>query len=314
MEAAVAGGGLPSALKARLLRRLLTSKRCRNQGYILQHTPVSFNDALQTFLVSWEEERPVAAADDPETWRVNEKLRPTHMVLFSGDDDEAMKAAFMADWEQAQRAKLQAEAAEDEVVEVDVDVSAGEADFGRRLQAYRDANKEEDEQVPARFFEQVCGLETLVVAQSDGADAAMEAVTNYVEGGGGKPYNFHPTKEEQAFEDRRARTQAAKDEAAAAEAAEAQAKRAAEEQAQKQAAIAARESEIRRQETEMLQARSLPLREYLMANVIPSLTEGMLEVVKVQPEDPVDYLAEYLFKKNVKSEEELEALAKDQGM
>ena len=35
---------------------------------------------------------------------------------------------------------------------------------------------------------------------------------------------------------------------------------------------------------------------YLMKNVIPSLTEGLLETCKVMPEDPVDYLAEYLFR------------------
>ena len=33
-----------------------------------------------------------------------------------------------------------------------------------------------------------------------------------------------------------------------------------------------------------------------MKNVIPSLTEGLIETCKVMPEDPIDYLAEYLFK------------------
>ena len=44
--------------------------------------------------------------------------------------------------------------------------------------------------------------------------------------------------------------------------------------------------------------RSIPLRNYLMQNVIPTLTEGLIEVCKLKPEDPVDYLAEYLFKNN----------------
>ena len=47
-----------------------------------------------------------------------------------------------------------------------------------------------------------------------------------------------------------------------------------------------------------IQVRAMPLRDYLMENVIPTLTEGLLEVCKVQPEDPVDYLAEWLFKNN----------------
>ena len=41
-----------------------------------------------------------------------------------------------------------------------------------------------------------------------------------------------------------------------------------------------------------------------MTNVIPTLTEGMLEVVKGAPEDPVDFLAEYLFKRVIDKEAE----------
>jgi adenylate kinase len=37
------------------------------------------------------------------------------------------------------------------------------------------------------------------------------------------------------------------------------------------------------------------MRKYLMDNVLPSLTRGLQEVAKVRPDDPVDYLAEYLF-------------------
>jgi hypothetical protein len=46
------------------------------------------------------------------------------------------------------------------------------------------------------------------------------------------------------------------------------------------------------------QSRSAPLRAYLMSEVIPTLTEGLIEVTKVRPEDPVDFLAEWIFKKN----------------
>ena len=52
------------------------------------------------------------------------------------------------------------------------------------------------------------------------------------------------------------------------------------------------------QRGELLEVRSIPLRNYLMQNVIPTLTEGLIEVCKLKPEDPVDYLAEYLFKNN----------------
>ncbi|XP_056150104.1 adenylate kinase 7-like [Lampris incognitus] len=57
-------------------------------------------------------------------------------------------------------------------------------------------------------------------------------------------------------------------------------------------------SEVKRQEYELLEARSLPLRNYLMKYVMPSLTEALVDCSKVRPEDPVDFLAEYLLRKN----------------
>uniref|UniRef100_A0A3Q3FK31 Adenylate kinase 7a n=1 Tax=Labrus bergylta TaxID=56723 RepID=A0A3Q3FK31_9LABR len=57
-------------------------------------------------------------------------------------------------------------------------------------------------------------------------------------------------------------------------------------------------SEVRRQEEELLEARCLPLRNYLMKYVMPSLSEAMLECSKIKPEDPVDFLAEHLLSNN----------------
>lgn len=42
----------------------------------------------------------------------------------------------------------------------------------------------------------------------------------------------------------------------------------------------------------------LNMRQFLMKYIIPLLTEGMIEVWKVGPLDPVDYLAEYIFKRS----------------
>jgi adenylate kinase len=54
--------------------------------------------------------------------------------------------------------------------------------------------------------------------------------------------------------------------------------------------------EIKRQERQMLEIKSEPLRQYLMKNVIPPLTKGLIEVCQMQPDDPIDFLAEYLFR------------------
>ncbi|KAJ4929288.1 hypothetical protein JOQ06_004898 [Pogonophryne albipinna] len=57
-------------------------------------------------------------------------------------------------------------------------------------------------------------------------------------------------------------------------------------------------SEVQRQEKELHDAHSLPLRNYLMKYVMPSLTAAMTECTRIKPEDPVDFLAEHLLRKN----------------
>jgi adenylate kinase len=45
----------------------------------------------------------------------------------------------------------------------------------------------------------------------------------------------------------------------------------------------------------LVEAASMPLRKYLMASVVPALVDGLLDVCRVQPSDPIDHLAEFLF-------------------
>ena len=55
---------------------------------------------------------------------------------------------------------------------------------------------------------------------------------------------------------------------------------------------------VQQQEDEAMEAASLPLRNFLMKHVMPTLTKGLMEVCQARPDDPLDYLAEYLFEKN----------------
>lgn len=66
--------------------------------------------------------------------------------------------------------------------------------------------------------------------------------------------------------------------------------------------------EVRKQEQEVLEAQSVPLRNYLMKHVMPTLTAGLIDVCKVRPDDPVDYLSEFLFKQNPTNYENSAAL------
>ena len=54
---------------------------------------------------------------------------------------------------------------------------------------------------------------------------------------------------------------------------------------------------LREQERDLLDQRSQPIRQYLMDNVVPHLTEGLIDLCKTIPDDPTDYLANFLLKK-----------------
>eukprot|EP00392_Amoebophrya_sp_AT5.2_P015697 g15913.t1 len=58
------------------------------------------------------------------------------------------------------------------------------------------------------------------------------------------------------------------------------------------------QEKLQREEETQLEEVSEPLRKYLAEFVTPHVTEALIEICRVTPEDPVDYLAEYLFFKS----------------
>ena len=61
---------------------------------------------------------------------------------------------------------------------------------------------------------------------------------------------------------------------------------------------AAQMNEIKFQQLEFLECQAMPLRNYLIKFVMPTLIKGLVSISKSRPDDPIDYLAEYLFKSN----------------
>lgn len=54
------------------------------------------------------------------------------------------------------------------------------------------------------------------------------------------------------------------------------------------------------EEKDALDQSSRPLRRYLDANLVPILSEGIVEILTKFPSDPVDTLAEFLFQNSLK--------------
>eukprot|EP00039_Didymoeca_costata_P020882 m.342741 g.342741 ORF g.342741 m.342741 type:complete len:715 (-) comp21771_c0_seq1:149-2293(-) len=114
----------------------------------------------------------------------------------------------------------------------------------------------------------------------------------------GTPHNYGPTPEEEAeikgeLDEHRAKlsaiAQAEKEERDKEEGARL---------GKAQAAWEEKRTIVMREAAQAMEATEAPLRNFLMQHVMPTLTEGLVEVDKIRPEDPVDFLAEYLFRNN----------------
>lgn len=128
----------------------------------------------------------------------------------------------------------------------------------------------------------------LQASQTDQLEAAINVI--------GTPHNYGPTPEERRekklVEEQIEREKQAEEAAKILEN---------QQQSQREKEIrdaewSARVAKLEQEEKQLLELQSAPFRAYLMQNVMPTLTKGLTEVCKIRPKDPIDYLAEYLFK------------------
>lgn len=75
--------------------------------------------------------------------------------------------------------------------------------------------------------------------------------------------------------------------------------------AERESRDAAKMEQIRENERDLLDKRSQPIRQYLMDKVVPHLTEGLINLCKDVPDDPTDFLANFLLKRADEIDEEL---------
>jgi adenylate kinase family enzyme len=140
-------------------------------------------------------------------------------------------------------------------------------------------------------------VEVMELDQDTAADLAraLGLVQNYLTKFG-RPFNYFPSAEDLAAQraQRDAAARAAAQRAQALRIAKARAEAA--ERARREAHNAQMRQAVLEQDRKLVEACSLPLRQYLVTHVVPAVVDGLLDVCKTQPEDPVDHLAEYLFK------------------
>ncbi|XP_063758335.1 adenylate kinase 7-like isoform X2 [Eleginops maclovinus] len=264
-------GRLADHLVFDILQEKLKSKPCRNQGFVLDGFPKTYEQAKLIF-----------SDEDPENQDLMitapsyiKNITPEHVFALDATDDFLNKRA---------RALPQSVAEE---------MRYTEEEFSSRLTRYRELSTAE-ETLLDYFDELEIHPEHIEVTTDDPEYAdVMKKITELV----GVPKNYGLQREEQEEEARKKEEE--RKQKAAAEAAESK--------RSNEAALAEMAAqydewnhlcEVQRQENQLHDAHSLPLRNYLMKYVMTSLTEAMKECSRIKPEDPVDFLAELLLRNN----------------
>ncbi|XP_071225526.1 adenylate kinase 7a [Salvelinus alpinus] len=264
------GGRLSDGLVYRMMRDKLNSTPCRNHGFVLDGFPKSYDQAKEIFYDDLDHPRSKMPA-------YNKKIIPEFIFSLEASDD------FL---------KERVQNLPESVAEK---MHYSKDEYLTRLKKFRKVNVE-DETVLNYFDELEIHPEHIEVNNAVDPEYGdvMDKITRLV----GRPRNYGPTPEEREEMERKSVEETAQ--RLVLETAEWKRREA--ETAAKMATQLEEwnrhVTEVKRQEHELLEARAAPLRNYLMNYVMPSLTEGMMECCKAKPDDPVDFLAEYLLRNN----------------
>lgn len=165
----------------------------------------------------------------------------------------------------------------------------------RRLEEFRALNTEEE--TVLNFYDEAEVHPDIIDVMQD-SSPEMENVFEQICKIIGKPRHLGPSKAELEEEARLAELQRIADEERLEKEQQALKEKLEKERLLKMENWAEMMLEMEKEEAEILAVQSVPLRDYLVKYIFPTLTKGLLEVAKIKPDDPIDYLAEYLFKEN----------------
>jgi len=273
---------LPDEILYKIFQWKLTQNASRNRGYVLDGYPRKYVEAQNLFLEpKGSEENENQENVDFEKYDLNTKIAPTSIIILKAED------AFLK-----QRVK---ELPEDKVT----GTHFTEEGMNKRVKAYRDINNTEAGHPSVFDLFKERGINVFVEEALKNEKPLFESMKIYVERNG-KPFNymtFEHQDEQKRIEEAKQKERDNKSNKDLTKLKEEELEK--DLRGQKEQFTKQRVSAIQEQERDLLDTRSQPIRQYLMDNVVPILTQGLIEVCKTLPEDPVDFLAEYLFKKSL---------------
>lgn len=276
-------GRLDDAIIIKFFKEKLMSKPCQNQGFILDGFPKT-NEQAKTLFEPEEgaEDEGGEEEEDSKEPKFNKFITPDLVIKIDANDDFLCKRIMHLPEKLVQ------------------DTHNNEEGLTRRLADYRDNNNEDN--TVLNVFEEDFELEVIKFANEVIEDDKSflhksivdRIIMNYMK----EPRNYGLTPDEKS-ELKRVEVEAkiVKEREERQERERLEAEEAAE-RVKKQTDWNDKLEQIKKEELEYLETQSVPLRNYLMTHIMPTLTKGLIECCKQKPEDPIDYLAEYLFKNN----------------
>uniref|UniRef100_A0AAV2K4D7 Nucleoside-diphosphate kinase n=1 Tax=Knipowitschia caucasica TaxID=637954 RepID=A0AAV2K4D7_KNICA len=276
-----------------LLQDKLNSRACLNQGFVLDGFPHTYAQAQQLFDAKAEREE--SNTMEPV---YDKKITPENVFVLDAADDvltqrlQCVANAATQQQEQQQRHQQEQKEKQQQQVQQWQEQLYTAHTFASQLQTHRRLSTA-DETLIDYFEELEIYPEHIDVAAGDPENAAvLKMIVELV----GEPKNYGPSDVEiQAQRARQEEEERIKLECEYAE-----------KRRKNQATLAEMAAhyehwrqnlcELQHQQQQLLSAQSLPLRTYLMKFVMPQLSEAMTECTRARPEDPVDFLAEYLLR------------------
>ncbi|XP_065694064.1 adenylate kinase 7 isoform X1 [Patagioenas fasciata] len=265
-------GQLEDQYVIKFVKDKLKSMPCRNQGYVLDGFPETYDQAKDLFNSENEDEEEEIRGKMP---KFDKLIIPEFVISLTASDEFLINR----------------------IINLPEKIIAGthytQDRFLQSLNLFRESNTD-DNTVLNYFDELEIHPQFIDVAKFE--DPENRFILKEIIKEIGEPRNYGLTDEEKENLERKAAEESLVREAQKkAEQEHREAKERAERMANWEEWNKHLE-EVKRQEQELLEAQSIPLRNYLMKNVMPTLMQGIIECCKIRPDDPVDFLAEYLFK------------------
>ncbi|XP_063354968.1 adenylate kinase 7 [Pelmatolapia mariae] len=260
--------GLDEELLLNVMRDKLMTHPCKNQGYVLKDFPQTREQARELF---------DGKEEDGTSQNSSTNIIPELVLCLEATE------AFLLD----RVLDLPESCVQEHNYEPE--------NFSRRLAAYNE-KQSEDDMVLNYFYEHDIIPLQFEISSNDEADCLplMQKVIDMV----GQPRNYGLSSQEVKEEERRKAAERLRREAQERAEVEQMEADEARDRAAHWAEWTKKLEEVRQQEEEELEATSRPMRDYLMEQVVPTLSQGLTECCRAQPQDPVDFLAEYLLKNN----------------